>query len=319
VTTLAVLPNGVTHLLARYDGLQARHTDASGQWAAATEVLTGDRPRSSPAVAFDAEGNGFAAWRSRDADLYEMILVSRYSNEEGKWATATRLPGSVAAEANTTNYRGAPNLAMSSQGEVMVVWVRGAAAGAQLYANRFSNGAWDNPVPISDALGGLTFQEAPGLVAVGDDFVVAWNQTVGAVVNTYTARFGSLQGWSEPDLRSDGVTSGLTRMPRLGVDEHHNLLLVWPRATETPDVYDYVQARYVNATGTWYGPGPAIESQITDDIIDMAAADFAVPGYIVGLPFAVGKGGVSALAWASRPLVANTTDWLRDPKLAVFR
>jgi hypothetical protein len=316
-TNIAVLPDGTVHLVARkFNSMIARHTDATGQWGAVTDVLTSDRPRSNPALAFDAQGNGFAAWRSRDANLYEMILVTSFSKQAGVWAPATTLPGSLAPDATTTNFRGTPSIAVNAAGDAMLVWVRGSAEGTELYGSRYTNSAWQTPLPISTVKGGLVLQEAPGLVAVGNDFVVAWNQTVSAVNNTYTARF-SQGAWSAPDLRSGGAINGLTRMPRLGVDAHQNLLLVWPRATQTEHVYDYVQARFVRATNTWYGPTTV--TQVTDKDIDLSAPTdtFTTPGYYVGLPFAVNGSGIAALAWASRPIaVSNVLS--ENPMLTVF-
>jgi hypothetical protein len=316
-TNIAVLPDGTVHLVARkFNSMIARHTDATGQWAAVTDVLTADRPRSNPALAFDAQGNGFAAWRSRDAGLNEMILVSSFSKQAGVWTAATTLPGSLAPQPGVTYYRGTPALALNATGEAMLVWVRGSAEGTELYGSRYASSAWQTPVPISTVKGGLVFQEEPGLVAVGNDFVVAWNQTVSAVNNTYTARF-SQGAWSAPDLRSGGTINGLKRMPRLDVDDRQNLLLVWPRATETLHVYDYVQARFLQATNTWYGPTTV--TQVTDKNIDFSPEDndFTTPGYTVALPFAVNGSGVAALAWASRP-ISVTFVLPQDPMLTVF-
>lgn len=314
---LAVAPDGSVHLMARYlSTMVARHTNATGEWAALTDVVRSERPRSGPSFAFDAQSNGFAAWRSRDSNGYELIAVSSFSQQAGVWAASTTLPGSLAPDATTTNFRGTPNIAVNAAGDAMLVWVRGSAEGTELYGSRYTNAAWQTPVPISTVKGGLVLQEAPGLVAVGNDFVVAWNQTVSAVNNTYTARF--TQGaWSAPDLRSGGTINGLTRMPRLGVDDHQNLLLVWPRATQTQHVYDYVQARFLQATNTWYGPTTVI--QVTDKNIDLSAPTdtFTAPGYYVGLPFAVNGGGIAALAWANRP-ISDVNVLPQDPMLTVF-
>jgi hypothetical protein len=61
---LAVAPDGSVHLMARYlSSMVARHTNATGEWAALTDVVRAERPRSGPSFAFDAQSNGFAAWR----------------------------------------------------------------------------------------------------------------------------------------------------------------------------------------------------------------------------------------------------------------
>jgi hypothetical protein len=316
---VGVAPYGVVHLLVLTGGVMvARHTTPAGEWIPTSDALTaaGHEPRGSASLAFEADGDGIAAWRSKDVDKYEMILVARYSQAQNAWSPAVRLPGSLAPEVTAVHYRGSPAIAINAAGEIVVVWVRGSEVGAKLYANTYANDAWQNPVPVSIEAGGLTYQEPPGLVVVGSDFVAAWNQAVGGVNNTYTARLS--QGvWSAPQLRSSGVTSGLSRMPRLGVDEHQNLLLVWPRATAAAGVYDYVQARYLRSTGSWYGPTEGFTT-ITDKYIDESASELSIPNYTVGLPFATAPNGVAAAGYASRPPDNPGRQYLTNPMLATF-
>jgi hypothetical protein len=317
-TDVAILPSGAVHLVSRSpSGMVARHAAANGEWSTETKLLTADRPRSTPALAFDGAGNGLAVWRSRDVNSYEMIMTSSYS-AAGGWSDATKLTGSVAPEKTETHYRGAPDLAINELGEAVSIWVRGSDLGAELYANHFVDGQWQEPVALSSERGGFTFQEAPALAAVGEDFVAAWNQAVAGVNNTYTARFDAeTRQWSPPELRSAGI-NGLNRMPRLGADEHRNLLLMWPRPTAAPHTFEYVQARYVHATATWQQPVVAIPTQIVDKLIDLPAPNYAVPNYEVSLPFAMNVSGIAAVAWASRP-IAELYEYAENPKLAVFR
>ena len=328
--SLATLPSGVVHLVAgSVNRVAARQTNETGEWSASAQTLSPDRPRSAAALAFDPEGNGFAVWRSSDTDLREMLLVSRFSKQSGAWSQVIKVPGSVAPQPpadsdDSTYFRGAPSVAINDGGQAVVLWVRGSELGTELYASHFADGDWDSPVKVSQELGGLVYGEAPALIAVGSDFLAAWTQAVksgSATVNdTFSSRFGAAKGaWFEPERRSDGQTSGLRRMPRMGVDRHHNVLLIWPR-TLSDASFELVQARYVHATATWHGPQPIGAATVTDELFDLAAPDntYTLPGYGVGLPFAITSNGIAALAWANRPQ-GPTSEPQQDAKLGVFR
>jgi hypothetical protein len=284
---VGVAPNGAISLLVQgfSSGTFARSTYASGVWGAtAKDIATGHAARSSADIAFDPQSNGFAVWRAEVGGNDE-ILVARYTPADG-WLDATVLPGSESANANATNERGAPAIAMDSEGGAMTVWVQEANAAdkGSVMASRYTaSGGWQAPVPLSGALSATHIGWAPGLVFDGATYVAVWTAKDGATLKTYSSRYDTESSeWGTYELRSSSAS--LDRMPSLGADAHQNLIMTWMTGSDTQPTVAY--ARFNARTGEW-----SQELDFSGGIVHAGIAEDRP------VPLGVAANGHAALVW----------------------
>jgi hypothetical protein len=244
-------------------------------------------------AAFGADGAGLATWTYTDG-----VYAVAYDIKAASWdAEATVLPGTESSSAE----RGVTGVATAPAGDAMVLWVEGPANNQVLKSSRFDpKGGWSStPVNVSNSLGGEPSFDAPGLVFDGETFVAAWTAATGGKLTAYTARYDLATGkWSsrEPHLTELGESSVL--MPRLGVDAHRNLMLVWAVGAEPLAL---VYQRYRADTENWGDVEAIAEGTFTDAAFvtdGKLAFGFASNG-LGGLMFRTEHAGAQRLQLAS--------------------
>lgn len=250
---VGVAPSGAVSFLQHRSpsGTYVRRTNANGSWVGAWVDIAEDHAgRSVPRIAFDGEGNGFAAWRAETAGSagVDEALVARYTAADG-WEQAIPLPGSVADSENLNQERGAPAIAVDDAGGAMALWLRedvGTGTGSMVSSRFTAAGGWEAPVVVSGTLALANMPEAPGLVFDGERYMGAFTAADGIV---YSAAYEIEAGnWTSYEPRSgDGA---LKRMPGLGVDAHGNLLLTWLQSGAQPPGALFF-ARYDARAGEW--------------------------------------------------------------------
>lgn len=297
---IGVAPNGgVAHL---QHGLStstyARATTTDGVWGAAASVMAPNHKGSSaPQLAFAADSNGFAVWRSEAAGKDE-VMVARYTTANG-WAAVQVMPGSAASVADKDNERGVPAIAVDDDGGAMAVWVRKAAGTAKLVASRYGSEGWSAPVPISGALVVSDITTAPGLVFDGTNYVAAFVGVDGPSAYSYTALYDiELAEWDAYEQRSAG--SVLDRMPALGVDGHGNLLMTWVKLDMSLEY-----ARFNARIGEWSDSDAVSGGLIKDDLSASGRPT----------PLGVGFNGHGAIMWGDE----NPQGTVNKIRLASFR
>lgn len=194
------------------------------------------------AAAFGADGFGIAAWT--DAKGVHALI---YDADIGRWsADATTVTTSA-----TTTDRSVPSIALSPDGDAVVLWFEGPTNGRVLKSSRLVPGVgWDTaPVTVGTGLGDAALFDAPALVFDGETFVAGWTAATGGILTTYTARYDmSSKKWDsrEPHLAERGESAAL--MPRLGADSQHNLMLLWAVGG---DPFTLVYRRYRAEVDEW--------------------------------------------------------------------
>ena len=141
--------------------------------------------------------------------------MSNSSRKPGRSPLATRFSSrSRLTNADATNERGVPVIAVDNDGGAMAVWVREANAADQgsVVASRYeAAGGWQPPVPLSGALAVTEVTSAPGLVFDGTTYVAVWTANDGGTLKTYSSRYDALLSeWEVYELRSS--TASLARM-----------------------------------------------------------------------------------------------------------
>ncbi|HEX2871363.1 MAG TPA: Ig-like domain-containing protein [Polyangiaceae bacterium] len=290
----AVGTDGVSHHLESNPAepaVRAFVTDANGTWSTASFTLSGESA-TRPQLAVAKGGRAVAAWCANDSvNGRQKIAFASYAPEKHAWGKGITLPGSQAASAGAGYERSTPNVALSEQGDAMVVWV----AEQKVMASRLPAGSaqWSEPVSLSGGLQVLSTGSAPALVFDGKTFIAAWTTVAGITHDVNVARYDMNDDtWGAYQTLGDKNSRITQRMPQLGSDMHQNLFLVWPTALKVVNLFRLSAQRFVASMGTW-GP-PEDFSSATDP----GLADETSP-----LPFSMNQAGIAALAWGTADTV----------------
>lgn len=300
-TGLAVAKDGK---VSRFDakdegGLTVTQTDVDGVWAPKPTVLTANAAWSAPSIAFDAAGNGLAAWVSVVlSNGRARIAWSRYTAETGQWSPAADLPGSIPAVDDTR--RGAPTVALAPSGEGVVVWRDGEVDG-KLMANHFTlDNGWSSEESVSGGIVVPYVFDAAGLVFDGTSFVAAWRASGGGVDQVYTAHRLASGGWSTPEPHDAKKPLPYSQMPLLASDGHGTVELVW-KTGSAPNYALYHHRFTAEAWGT-------IEAVPGGTITDPQNQGAQKPA------LAMNASGVVAIGWANH----DDSERLKEIRLARF-
>lgn len=139
----------------------------AGTWAAAQLLETSNGANaSSPSVAFDASGNGFATWVF-NGDIY----VRRYDAATAQWTAAVRVD-------SDTVLSGAPQLAIEpATGNAVIAWMQ--ISGLAVSSYDISTDTW-GPAQLIVSTGASTISKDFFSVSVAGNFAaVAWLQSDG--------------------------------------------------------------------------------------------------------------------------------------------
>jgi len=241
-------------------GVFARHANPAGTWDANVVQLTPFQVGSgvsAPSLAFDAAGNGFAAYQIITSSSAPKVatVVQRYLSTTNKWGTSA---------ISSTPSDGSPLPAVvstSPTGEAVLVWPRitvvdTSTTNYDLMGVNF-NKDWKTPAVISSTATSLSYASHALASATwtGTSFLVAWAQSAGNLNNIYTNEFKT--AWSGTTIISDGTHNAA--LPWLTADGRGNALAVWSQLSDTMASgstipLDIMSARLVGATDKWSNP-----------------------------------------------------------------
>jgi hypothetical protein len=172
-----------THSSGRKDLLANRFTGTS--WGSAAVIDSedlGDVLQQGPSLTVDGAGNVVAAWLQYDGTRYN-IWANRFSG--GAWGTAQKIESDDQYSPHSSY---PPALAADGSGNVTVAWAHDDGTRYNIWANRFSGGAWGSAVKLdSEDLGNAL---APQLAADAAGNVTAvWMQFDRTGISIWTNRF----------------------------------------------------------------------------------------------------------------------------------
>jgi hypothetical protein len=182
-------------------------------------------------VAMDDNGNAVAVWEQFDGTRFN-VWGNVYSPDTG-WSTAERV------EYNTTGASEyyVPQVAMDNNGNATVVWRQFDGDTVSIWANRYSNGAWETAQRIErlDITNSMSPQVA--MDAYGNAMVV-WEQfddsSTYPVVSIWGNRYTSGSGWGEAQALETNVTDHMW-YPQVAMDDYGNAIAVWWHSGATED------------------------------------------------------------------------------------
>jgi len=152
-------------------------------WGTAAPIATNDMWNTiGPQIAVDAGGNAIAVWSQSDGTRYN-IWANRFS--AGAWGTAQLIEPTDNVDVFGS---GNPQIAFDGSGNAIAVWQRFDGTRDNIWANRFSAGAWGTAQLIeTDNAGDAS---APQIAVDGSGNATAvWCEFDGVRFNIFANRF----------------------------------------------------------------------------------------------------------------------------------
>lgn len=243
-------------------GIWANRYTRTDLWGEPELISAGDEA-TTPQLAADDDGNGFAVWAQREASVESNIWTNRYAVDEG-WGGPEPLQQGAVTPARI------PSITADPVGNAIAIWAQrdvDVSATEFVWSGRFEPGTgWGTAESIDDET--TTGLVAGNRTAVGVDdagnAIAVWARGALLWSNRYTA--GS--GWGTAELISDPSTQ--VREQRLAVGANGDAFVVWVQRGETRD--DIWSVRFSGST--WGTPEP-IDAP---DAGDKKEPDIAVDG-----------------------------------------
>jgi Bacterial Ig-like domain len=190
-------------------------------------------------LGMDAAGNALLVFSDFEGEL-GTVRYSKFAAGSRSWSFDSPVPGA-------SPVRTGPFIAMTEEGSAMIVYEAGTDVSASYYTKAKGFSA---PV-VLDELSSQAYFAAGGPISTdGRKFVVAWQQPVGTVANSYAA-IGSSEGWGPAELVSDGDVNG-SGFPLPIADANGNFAVVWSQGG--PPNFDVYFARRPAGAYSWNSP-----------------------------------------------------------------
>jgi hypothetical protein len=180
-----------------------------------TLLDTGSGAAYNSQIAMDNNGNAMVVWQQVDSSRNTSILANRYS--AGVWG------GVVWLEAGAGNAT-SPQVAMSSNGNAMVVWQQVDSSGhVSILANRYSAGVWGGAVWLEAGTGDATQPQ----IAMDNDgnAMVVWQQVDNSGYQSIMANRYSAGVWGGATLLEDSTNDAFD--PQVTIDSKGNAMVAW--------------------------------------------------------------------------------------------
>ncbi|HLA63185.1 MAG TPA: T9SS type A sorting domain-containing protein [Rhodothermales bacterium] len=239
-----------------------------------------------PAVAMDAAGDFVVAWTSYGQDgSSSAVYVQRYAVGGSRAGTETRV------NTYTTDFQGAPAVAMDADGAVVVAWTSRGQDGDEygVYARRYADGGtpMGGEVRVNTRTSGV--QSAPAVAMAADGgFVVAWESAGqdGSGYGVYAQRYAPGGAPTGTEFRVNTFTVGVQRTPAVAVDAAGDMVVVWESyGQDAPDGYGVYTRRFasdgaplgeevaVNTFTAGFQLAPAVTMDPDGDVVAVWASD----------------------------------------------
>jgi len=176
----------------------------------------------------------------------------------GIWASRLPAIGTWGAveEIGGSGVSARPEVAMAPNGDGLVVW-EVVDSTTSVWANRYGEGEWGEPVPIESSDADSAFRQQVAIDPTGRGAAI-WRRSDGSIwANRYVP--GGV-GWLT-DERLDSDTGG-GDYPHVALDETGNGMAVWE---ESDGVRKNLRARRYSAETSW-GPTQLIETNNSGDV-----------------------------------------------------
>lgn len=230
-------------------------TTMDGQWGTATALESSGGDVSVPQAAFDSSGNALVVWAQHDG-TYTSIFANRYTAMSDSWSGAVLLETSHGDAS-------APEVAIDTEGNALVVWQQHDGTYSSIYANRFipDNGNWTGATLLEtnsgDAANPQVAYDANGSA------LVVWSQHDGVYISIYANRLPAGGSWT--GAVEIETSAGDAANPQLSIDGQGNALAVWQ---QHDGAFVSIYGNRYTASGGWEGPS----------LLEASTGNAALPG-----------------------------------------
>ncbi len=166
-------------------------------------------------IVVDAGGSAIAVWNQR-VNAVEGIWKNHYTPGSG-WGTPELLHSTALGSVY-------PAIAISDDGDAMVVWISAVGSDKDVFASHYKKGgAWSTPEMIETTVGTA---DDPSVVAAPDGvFFAAWSDNDGSSTKIYANRFDG-NGWGAAQ-RIDSGNNADCEDAFLTADKEGNVTVLW--------------------------------------------------------------------------------------------
>lgn len=185
---------GISHIL--------RSEYRDGLWNLVDIASPDGQGASSPRVALNNNGEAVIVW-TQISDL-EKIEVFRSEYRNGAWTDPTDLSDNISPDGQPVMD---PQVALSDNGDAVIVWTQSDGAHSQIFRSEFRNGDWDDPESLSDNISpDGAFAQTPQVHMNADgDTLIVWVQSDGANPQLFRSEYRN-GVWTDPASLTDNFT-----------------------------------------------------------------------------------------------------------------
>ena len=238
----------------------------AGAWGTAAVVELAAGEAVNPQIAFDASNVATAVWQQFDGARTN-IYSSRYT---AAWSAPTALAHTVTDNmGNAEN----PQVAISANGSVMVVWQQLTTASpssiANIWANRYVAGAWGTAAKIeADEANSARYPHVA--IDSSGNVLAVWQQTNGTINSIWANRYDAAgTGWLTAGTIENDSNPAIS--PHAAMDASGNSIVVWAALSPLPSQrYNFYANRLASAdflSGSW-GAAELIETASAGGVQD---------------------------------------------------
>jgi len=214
----------------------------------------------SPQIAMDDHGKGIAVWKQSDGS-HGSIFFNRFVSGTG-WGNA----------ALAENYNGGngekPQIAMSGNGNAVVVWNQYDGTSWNIYSNNYTDSAGWGAVTSLEGSSYSTDVPQVAMDASGNAIAV-WDQYDGSDLSIYTRRYTSSSWGTSAVLIEHKIGNAFE--PQIAANAEGNAMAVW-RHDDGAAMSTYANEYLTDGTG-WGTTASAIETENSDTDKPQVAID----------------------------------------------
>lgn len=226
----------------RIYNLDTAALNASGWQPAALLEHEDNAGATSPRVAFDASGNGFAVWA-----LGSDVLISRYTAASASWSAPVALDEGIDTASQV-------RIAIERHsGNAVASWTQSDGVAESIYASRFdaSTDRWSPPQALESGNGAVAIDsDALSVSIAGSHAAVAWRQHDDTAISIFLSRLVA-GDWTAAALVDTTAQEG--QQPQVAIDSDGNATVAW-RQLDVSRNENRIHARRWDNTAQTLGP-----------------------------------------------------------------
>jgi uncharacterized protein CbrC (UPF0167 family) len=181
-----------------------------------------------PRVAMDNNGNAIVVW-AQDDGMFSQVYKAEFRN--GTWTYPVDVNDNISP--NTFGVSN-PRVAMSDNGDALIVWTQSDGSFTQVFKAEYRNGAWTNPTNQQDNISPNN-ENADGVsVAMDSDgnALIAWSQSDSNLPQIFKAEYRN-GSWTYPINLSDNVSveNQIASNANVAISDSGDAMIVWQQFT----------------------------------------------------------------------------------------